>query len=290
MNATRLSVAVLAAAASVFAQSKSGRPEFEVASVKLSGAQPENSAAVGIHMDGAQVRINYLTMKDYLRIAYNLRGLQINGPDWISTEHYDISAKLPQGTQGDQIREMLQTLLEERFQLKVHKETKEFPVYGLVVGKNGLKVQALPADPEMERRSAFDATAAGGPQGVSVNYGHGASFTLADNKFTIKKLTFEEFASTLSRFADRTVVDLTNTPGRFDFVVEMTPEDYRAMLIRSAINAGVTLPPQALQLIEGVSGESFFMSLEKVGLKVESRKAPLDVLVVDSGKKTPSEN
>jgi uncharacterized protein (TIGR03435 family) len=290
MKVLRLSVTVVAAAASVFAQAKSPRPEFEVVSVKPSPAQGVNTASVGIHMDGAQVRVNYLTMKDYLRIAYRMRGLTVNGPDWINTEHYDITAKMPAGVKGDQIPEMLQSVLEDRFQIKIHRETKEYPVYGLVVGKAGLKLQPLPADPEMEERRSFDATATGGPQGVSVNYGHGASFTLADNKFVIKKLSFEEFASTLSRFADRTVVDMTNTPGRFDFTVEMTPEDYRAMLIRSAINAGVTLPPQALQLIEGVSGESFFMSLEKVGLKIESRKAPLDVLVVDSGNKNPTEN
>jgi uncharacterized protein (TIGR03435 family) len=290
MRVIRLSVTVVAAVASLFAQSKPERPEFEVVSVKPSPSQVVNTASVGIHMDGAQVRVNYLTMKDYLRIAYRLRGLQINGPDWISTEHFDISAKMPPGAKGDQIPEMLQAVLEDRFRIKVHRETKEYPVYGLLVGKAGLKLQPLPAEPEMEERRSFDATATGGPQGVSVNYGHGASFTLADNKFVIKKLTLEEFASTLSRFADRTVVDMTNTPGRFDFTVEMTPEDYRAMLIRSAINAGVALPPQALQLIEGVSGESLVMALEKVGLKVESRKAPLDVLVVDSGSKTPTEN
>lgn len=290
MSVVRLSATAVLAAGFVLAQSKAPRPEFEVASVKVSPAQMQNTAAVGIHIDGAQVRINYLTMKDYIRIAYRLRGLEISGPDWLTADHYDIAAKIPSGTKTDQIPEMLQTLLEERFRLKVHRESKEYPVYALVLAKGGLKLQPLPADPEADRPRGFDATASGGPQGVSVNYGHGASFTLADNKFTIRKLTLEEFASTLTRFADRTVIDQTNTPGRFDFTVEMTPEDYRAMLIRSAINAGVSLPPQALQLIENVSGESFFAALQTVGLKMESRKAPLDVLVVDSGTKTPSEN
>src|SRR4051812_2398025 len=287
MNVTRLTAAILVAAASGLTQSK---PEFEVASVKPSASQMQNTASVGIHIDGSQVQSIYLTMKDYVRIAYRLRGFQITGPDWVATDHFDVAAKIPAGVKTEQIPEMLQAVLEERFRLKVHRETKEFPVYGLVVAKGGLKLQPLPADPDMESRSSFDVSASGGPQGVSVNYGKGASFTLADNKFQIKKLTLTEFAETLSRFADRTVVDMTNAPGRYDFTVEMTPEDYRAMLIRSAINAGVNLPPQALQLIEGSSGDSFFMALQTVGLKLDSRKAPLDTLVVDSGTKTPTEN
>ena len=83
---------------------------------------------------------------------------------------------------------------------------------------------------------------------------------------------------------------MTDAPGKYSFEVEMTPEDYRAMLIRSAINAGVTLPPQALQLVEGQSGESLFMALQTIGLKVEARKAPLEVLIVDRATKTPTAN
>src|SRR4051794_15312630 len=115
MNGLRLSVGTLLAAVSVFAQPKAARPEFEVASVKPSPSQMQNTASVGIHIDGAQVRINYLTMKDYVRIAYRLRGFQITGPDWTSTDHFDIAAKIPAGMKGEQIPEMLQTLLEDRF-------------------------------------------------------------------------------------------------------------------------------------------------------------------------------
>jgi uncharacterized protein (TIGR03435 family) len=172
----------------------------------------------------------------------------------------------------------------------VHRETKDFAVYGLVVAKGGLKIAPLPPDPEDGQARAVDVSASGSAAGVSVNFGKGSSFTLANNKFSIKKLTLAEFADSLGRFADKPVVDLTEAPGKYDFEVEMTPEDYRAMLIRSAMNAGITLPPQALQLIEGQSGESFFMALQTIGLKMESRKAPLEVLVVDRATKTPTEN
>ncbi len=290
MRALCSSSLILCLSVAAFGQGKPARPEFEVASIKPSPNQMANQAAPGLHIDGAQVRCNWFPLREYLRIAYRMKTDQVSGPDWIVTDKFDIAAKIPEGVKADQVPEMLRTLLEDRFQLKTHMETKDFPVYGLVVAKGGLKVSPLPADPNEKPVTAFDVTATGGPMGVTVNFGRGSSFSLGNNKFEIKNLTMADFADSLSRFADRTVVNMTDAPGRYDFSVEMTPEDYRAMLIRSAIRAGVSLPPEALRLIEGSSGESFFMSLQTVGLKVESRKAPLEVLVVDHIAKTPTEN
>jgi uncharacterized protein (TIGR03435 family) len=98
------------------------------------------------------------------------------------------------------------------------------------------------------------------------------------------------FVDTLGRFLDRPVVDATGLTGNYDFELAFTPEDYRAMQIRSAIAAGVVLPPEALRLLEGGSGDSLFSAIQTIGLKLESRKAPLEVLVVDSVRKTPTEN
>ena len=98
-------------------------------------------------------------------------------------------------------------------------------------------------------------------------------------------------AATLERFLDRPVVDMTDVKGSYDFSVEVTAEDYRAMLIRSAVVAGVVLPPDVLRLLDGSSSpESLFDGLAKLGLKLDARKAPLDVLVVESALKTPTEN
>jgi len=275
----------------MFGQAKPARPEFEVASIKPSPQQAPNQAAVGIHIDGAQFRSSFFALKDYLGVAYRVRTNQITAPDWASTDKFDIAAKIPAGVNTDQIPEMLQALLEDRFQLKAHRETKEFPVYALVPAKGGLKIAALPPDPDdAAPNRAFDVSASGSAAGVTINFGKGSSFSLGNNKFSIQKLTLAEFANSLSRFADRTVVDMTHAPGKYTFEVEMTPEDYRAMLIRSAINAGITLPPQALQLLEGQSGESLFMALQNIGLKVEARKAPLEVLIVDRATKAPTEN
>jgi uncharacterized protein (TIGR03435 family) len=89
---------------------------------------------------------------------------------------------------------------------------------------------------------------------------------------------------------DRPVVDMTNLKGAYDFVLNVTPEDRIGMMIRSAINAGVTLPPQALKALDNATGDSLTAALEKIGLTLTPRKGPVEVIVVDSIQKTPSEN
>ena len=88
------------ASAAVFGQAKPARPEFEVASIKPSPPQVPNQAAVGVHIDGAQFRCSYLALKDYLGVAYRVKTNQITGPDWVSTEQFDIAAKIPAGVKS----------------------------------------------------------------------------------------------------------------------------------------------------------------------------------------------
>lgn len=247
---------------------------------------------VGVHLDGSQMTARQLTLKDYVSIAYQMKIYQISGPDWLA-ERFDIAAKLPGEATMDQVPGMLQKLLADRFQMAFHKEKKDFPVYALTVAKGGLKAAPAPKDAQPQTgeapKPAVNVTGAGGPRGVNINLGNGSSFSLADNKFVARKLTMAQVADTLARFEDRPVVDMTGVSGAYDFELAFTPEDYRAMLIRSAVAAGVTLPPEALKLMEA-SGDSLVTALEKVGLKLEPRKAPLDVVVIDRISKTPTEN
>jgi uncharacterized protein (TIGR03435 family) len=101
-----------------------------------------------------------------------------------------------------------------------------------------------------------------------------------------EKRRLASIAPVLSAFLDRPVVDMTNLNGKYDFVLELSPEDFRAMGIRAAIAAGVALPPQAVQLAESASQDSLFNAIEKL----ESRKAPIEVLVIDNCEKAPTEN
>ncbi|HEY7393111.1 MAG TPA: TIGR03435 family protein [Bryobacteraceae bacterium] len=273
-----------------FAQAAPG-PEFEVATIRPSGNQREGQVKVGLHMDGAQVRIAYFTLKDYIGMAYRMRVSQVFGPDWISSDRFDIAATIPQGHKPDEFREMLQALLAERFQLKFHQEQREFSVYALALGKRPLKLKRVPPDEDTGNSSEPLEVAGGGSvAGVSVNLGHGSSWSFAPNRFEAKKLSMEVFASNLERFADRPIVDKTGLQGQFDFAFDINPEDYQPMLIRSAIAAGVSLPPQALRLLDGSSSASLSDALEQIGLRLEPRKEPLDVIVVDNTNKTPSEN
>jgi uncharacterized protein (TIGR03435 family) len=83
---------------------------------------------------------------------------------------------------------------------------------------------------------------------------------------------------------------MTERKGGFTFTLTFTPEEFRAMMIRAALAAGNPLPPEALRLLDGVSDDSLFASLQTLGLKLENRKAPLEVLAIDHILKAPTEN
>jgi uncharacterized protein (TIGR03435 family) len=269
--------------------------QFEVASIRPSAAPGADHVNVGVHIDGARISCTYLSLKDYIGAAFQVKMYQIAGPDWLGSERFDIAATLPAGASQDQVADMLVALLADRFQLKFHREKRDFPVYGLELAKGGLKAKELAKDSESDgaadpAKAPVNVSGSGGRGGININLGHGSYFTMADNKFVARKLTMVSLAETLARFEDRPVVDMTGLPGHYDLDLEFTEEDYRAMLIRSAISAGVVLPPEALKALEGASGDSLLAALEKVGLKLERRKAPLDVIVVDHIARVPTEN
>jgi uncharacterized protein (TIGR03435 family) len=249
---------------------------------------------VGLHIDGAMVRCTYLSLKEYIGMAYNLKLHQVVGPEWLAGERFDIAAKIPQGSPRDQIAPMLRALLTDRFHMQMHRDQKEFSVYALVVAKGGLKMEELPpesaAAQEEAAKGAINVNATGGRGGVSVSLPGGASFSFANNRVEFKKVTMAAFVDTLARFMDRPVVDMTELKATYDFSFELTPEDFRAMQIQSAITAGFTLPPEVRKYAENASNDSLHTALAALGLKLEARKAPIAVLVVDKMDKSPTEN
>jgi uncharacterized protein (TIGR03435 family) len=278
----------------VFAQTPP-RLEFEVASLKPAADQTQaQQVNLGLHIDGAQVHINYFTLRDYIRMAYRVKDHQIVGPDWLATGRFNIDAKLPGGAKADQVPDMLQALLADRFELTVHRGTKEVPVYGLTVAAGGPKLKASPIDTDQDGGDApkgtANVTASGGAQGVSVSLGNGASYTFANNRFEFKKVTMERCADILGRYMDRPVVDMTDLKGTYDLTLELTQEDYTVLLIRVAMSQNVSLPPQALRLLEGATDDSVHAGLRAAGLRLEPKKAPIETIVVDHALKTPTEN
>lgn len=290
MSARNTVMLTLAVAAMAVAQTPTG-PQFEVASIRPSSTEPQGQVNVGLHMDGAQVRVARLTLRDYIGIAYGLKVAQISGPDWIASDRFDISATIPAGETTAQIPEMFQALLADRFQLKFHREKQDFPVYALVLGKGPLKLKEVPPDPDAPATPPpVDVKAGGSVKGVNIDLGGGRTFSFVPNKVEVHKMTMTLFSRYLERLADRTIVDMTGLTGQYDLMFDISPDDYLPMLIRTAINAGVTLQPQALKFAEGYSSAGLSDALQTIGLKLDARKAPLDVIVVDDAKKTPIEN
>jgi uncharacterized protein (TIGR03435 family) len=255
---------VLSIALQVHAQAPSGTPpSFDVASVKAVPFTPgDYRANLGSAVHGEVVLTN-ATLSECLRFAFNVNNDdQVSGPDWIKSKsvRFNIDAKAPPDTPAPQLRLMLQTLLTERFKLALHHEQKELPFLALVVGAKGLKIR--------EAKEESD------PSGNRYIMG-----TIRSNRVPISTL-----AMLLSRFLRQPVLDMTGLTGMWELKLEWTPDNVPP---RPAV-AGAADPAPALEV---AAGPSIFEAVEaQLGLKLEPRKGPLHVIVVDSAEKTPIEN
>src|SRR5215467_13161690 len=151
---------------------------FEVASIRP--VQQGSNVYAGLRVDGSQARFT-LSLKEYISRAYGLKSYQIIGPDWLPAEKFDIAAKLPDGTKASQIPEMLQVLLDERFHLKMHRESKEFPAYSLEVARSGLRLQEVSSDSNATPTAAatIDVAVTGSADGTNYNFGNGSTLTFS---------------------------------------------------------------------------------------------------------------
>lgn len=263
-----LATAIMAAT-TVIAQTPSATPAFEVASVKVSA--PITDGRVMVSMGGDPGRINYvgLPLRMLIARAYNVKDYQVTGLDAFSGDRYDIVAKIPADTPREQVPLMLQNLLAERFKLKLHREQKEMPVYGLVVGKGGVKMKEVEPAP-------------GGNRQVNMNRG----------KLELPKAPISALADVLSRVLDRPVLDMSENKAAYDIVLEFTPDEGTRggmMGMRMAGPGGGPAGP-APERPEGSAPNIFTAIQEQLGLKLESRKAPVEILVVDHAEKVPTEN
>jgi len=273
LSAVSLLLVVLAAAAA--GQGRPEKPTFEVASIKPSDPNPSNAVWIGMDANAGMVRYTNITLRDCIRAAYRVRDFQIEGPDWIRDARYEITAKLGAGTL-DQIPEMLQSLLEERFKLSLRRGTKDQPVYALVMGKDGptLKVaEAKTAGPLMtalgpdgKPRPAMTYQVL--PSGIAL---HAPAATLA---------TVVDF---VSRMMERPVVDMTGLNGQYDLTLTFMPEIMGGRSASAATNGdGKPTFPEP--------GPSLFDAVLQYGLKLEARKVPMELLTVVHSERTPTEN
>jgi len=247
------------------AQSQAAAPapqSFEVASIKPSAPDGVVISRTQATAGGRFTATG--TVKYLIQYAYGVQDFQITGvPGWLASERYDIVAKAETSANADQIKLMLQSLLAERFRLMLHRETRQLPVYALVVGKNGSK---------LHESSTKDI----GPKGPGWSMGRGQ---LSARMSPISVLT-----ALLSQQLGRTVLDKTGLKGAYDFKLEWTPDEGpRGMGLPADDPKGE--PPSV-----AAPGPSIFTALqEQLGLTLKSEKGPVQVLVVDHVER-PTEN
>jgi uncharacterized protein (TIGR03435 family) len=229
--------------------------------------------AGGGHSEDGVFRSFPNTLKELVANAYGIRVLQVSGgPSWTDTDRFDVVAKtdaettaalekLPKRQQQKQYQLMLQAVLADRFQLRVHQGTKEIPVYQLVVAKNGskLKPSTAPIGPD-------------GKQDALMSAGLG--------DITCRAVTAKNLADLLNWMVDRVVVDKTGLSDLYDIKLSWTPEDHSA----ASVDSGEAVPSAS------IPAPTLFEALQKqLGLKLESVKAPMDAIVIDHAE-MPSPN
>jgi uncharacterized protein (TIGR03435 family) len=261
--------------------------QFEVASVRPITPEfgPNTAVTAGAHVDGAQFHAA-MPLRAFIGVAW--KAARLEAPEWMATQWYEIAATLPAGHKAGEVLEMLQGLLVERFHMKMHFETKELPVYALTVTKAGISAKEDPLDP-IGRSSETVSTSS--ETSTAQRLPRGAILAIGGDKIEMKKFTMPMLAGQLTQFVDRPVVDRTGVAAdaAYDLTLEMTHEDFLASRVRSALSSGVTPPPEAMKLLEN-SGDSLREALARIGLRLEAKTAPMEVLVIDSADRTPGDN
>jgi uncharacterized protein (TIGR03435 family) len=268
--------ACLASFGIAFAQQAPDEPRFEVASIKPSDPNPQNPMFIGMSADGAMVKYTNITLRDCIRGAYRARDFQIVGPDWMTKARFEIDAKLPPGTSTDQIPEMLRALLIERFKLEVRRDMKEQNVYALVVGNGGAKLK--PA----ERKTDNTSPKALGPDGKPREPMMFAFPPSGDVTITAPSASLASLVGLMSRWTARPVVDLTGVEGQYEFKLTFAAE------ANSGLPANTPQPGAAATSAE--PAPSVFDAVKQYGLRLEARKAPIEMFTVIHLEKTPTEN
>ena len=259
-------------------------PVYEVASIKPNKSSDPTRA---IRATPDRLAITNFTLRMLIRTAYGVQDFQISGgPNWLNSENYDVEAKMDSSMVDEmaklspdqrqlQTLHMLQSLLADRFRLALHRETKELPVYALVIGKYGPKFQeAKPGDTY--------------PNGIAGPGGHplgaGALLRMERGKLVGQGVPLSNLVEVLSQenLVGRTVVNKTGLAGNYDFTLQWTSDESRAS---TGGQQGTENPPAP-----NSSGPSLFTAIqEQLGLKLESQKSSVEILVIDHVEKA-SEN
>jgi uncharacterized protein (TIGR03435 family) len=298
---------------SLLGQTPAAPIAFEVATIKPSdpitpAAIASGKMTVGMHVDASRASFGFLSIADLIPIAFKVKPYQVSGPDWMRSQRFDIVGKLPDGSTKEQVPEMLQVLLAERFQLKVHRENREQPIYALIVAIDGHKLKDAIAEQEKPADGPGAVTFGAGENQVRVNPGRGGATVVTSQTGTTRvmpgpdgqmrmemsKVNMAAFAEMLTPLLDRPVVDMTDLKGDYQVALDLSMD----VLLNVARSAGIGIPaagarggvPGQPVAASDPTGGSIFTSVQQLGLRLESRRAPVEVVVVDHVEKMPTEN
>jgi uncharacterized protein (TIGR03435 family) len=232
-------------------------PAFEVASVKLSS--PTDEPRMAIETPGNTLTMRFVTLRVAMAWAYHTQRPQIVGPSWIDTEHFEILGKAARPIDKDEMRPMLQTLLAERFKLQFHRETRQVQVMAMTVPKEGHKMTP----------------SKGGPVGMKQDPVRGQ---------IIENAPLAELAEDLSHDVRMPVLDLTGLTGTFDFPfnIQKYVAAMRSRIMADPANRPTEEEARLSLMQDAMAGE--------LGLKVDTRKAPVELLIIDHAEQKPVEN
>lgn len=317
---------IVFAGCAAYGQAAGESPTFEAASVKP--AEPSPMGMIRVQMKGGpgtpdpgQITYSNVTLKNVLMNAYAVKGYQVSGPKWLESERFDIVAKIAPGATKEQFQKMLQNLLIERFKLALHRETKELPMYALVVGKGGPKLKESVEDPATMAQGG--SAGAGGPSAstpppppgsdgagpvrlkmgadgvpqLPAGMGKNGLMAMMMNGRTRVMGNHQPIGALtemLTNQLGRPVTDATELKANYDFTLDFTPDGMNGPM-------GMMAPPPQHEGVAGGGapmasaseggGPTIFTALqEQLGLKLEQKKGPVDLLVIDRLEKVPTEN
>lgn len=291
-------------------------PEFDAASIKP--APPPTSNMIRVMMRGGPGsddpgRVDWMnvSLRQMITTAFNVKDYQLQGPDWLNTERFDVTAKVPANSTKEQYRLMIQKLLADRFKMTVHHESKEHAVLALVVAKGGSKLKE--SDPNDTSGFAPMAMRGGDgavrmtapppppppPGGAGTGPGRGAPgrggmMMSGLGHLQAKKMAIDGLANMLSNLTGKPVIDQTELKGSYDFTLDYDPASVSGPMMMGG------MPPPPGEGGEGGRGpgasepssspDIYAAVQQELGLKLESRKLPLDNVIVDHIEKVPIEN
>ena len=266
-------------------------PTFEVASVKPS--RPPEGRLIGVGCSGGPETkdpglFNCENMSSYnlLMRAYNVKRYEISGPDWLDSTRFDISAKIPPGTTKEQFRLMQQNLLAERFKLTLHHEKKQMQMYELTVARNGPKLkESVPApkgDDATPKAQAREKLTLGSDGFPVLPPNENVMAVMAGGWARRQQFgeTVDQLAQFLSGRLGHPVINATGLTGKYDIVLSWVDGlgiDGTPLAPAAAPDGSEPMP-------------TLIQAVQSLGLKLEQKKGPVDILVVDHMEKTPAEN